>query len=290
MTRRLGRAGFGVVGFDLNSEAREAARGAGAAVVDTLDGLPGRLSAPRTIWIMLPAGDAIDGTISSLAPLLGVGDVVVDGGNSDYRDTLRRAALLEERRIHYVDVGTSGGVHGEAEGFCLMVGGNESVVQRLTPYLETLAPGPERGWGHVGPSGAGHFVKMVHNGIEYGMMQAYAEGLAILEAREDFALDLEQVTRIWTSGSVVRSWLLGLIVKALEESGDLSSIAPIVADTGMGRWTVREAIDLNVAAPVITAALLQRIRSRDDSLFGERLLSAMRQQFGGHAVTSASDS
>jgi 6-phosphogluconate dehydrogenase len=217
-------------------------------------------------------------------PLLAAGDIIIDGGNSNYKDTLRRARLVAERQIHYVDCGTSGGVWGLSEGYSMMVGGEESVVERLRPIFETLAPAPDQGWGRVGPTGSGHFTKMVHNGIEYGLMQAYAEGFSIMRHKAEFALDLHQVAEIWRYGSVVRSWLLELTSAALEKNPKLDGIAPYVADSGEGRWTVAEAIDLDVPAPVITLSLLERLRSRDADSFSDKLLSAMRNQFGGHEI------
>jgi 6-phosphogluconate dehydrogenase len=233
---------------------------------------------------MVPAGDVTERTIASLIPLLAAGDTVIDGGNSNYRDTLRRAQLLGGKSIHYVDAGTSGGIWGLEEGYAIMVGGAAPVVERLRPIFETLAPAPDRGWGHVGPVGSGHFAKMIHNGIEYGMMQAYAEGFSIMAHKREFALDLHQVAEIWRYGSVVRSWLLDLTSAALAENPTLDGIAPFVADSGEGRWTVSEAIDLDVAAPVITLALLERLRSRDADSFTDKLLAALRNQFGGHPI------
>jgi 6-phosphogluconate dehydrogenase len=284
MAARLLRGGHTVVAYDPDPAAVEAARSAGAEAVDTLEALAAQLEAPRVAWIMVPAGEPTGETIASLAARMDPGDVLVDGGNSNYRDTRRRAAALADRGVHLVDVGTSGGVWGLTEGYSLMVGGPAEAVDRLRPVLETLAPAPDRGWGHVGPSGAGHFTKMIHNGIEYGLMQAYAEGFAILRAREDLELDLAQVAEIWRHGSVVRSWLLDLTADALRGNQRLEGIAPYVEDSGEGRWTVAEAIDLDVPAPIITHALLQRLRSRDAESYGDRLVAALRQQFGGHAV------
>jgi 6-phosphogluconate dehydrogenase len=284
MAARLLRGGHAVVAYDPDPAAVEAARSAGAEAADSLEVLVGRLDAPRAAWIMVPAGEPTGETIASLAALMDAGDVLVDGGNSNYRETRHRAAALADRGVHLVDVGTSGGVWGLTEGYSLMVGGLAEAVGRLRPVLETLAPAADRGWGHVGPSGAGHFTKMIHNGIEYGLMQAYAEGFAILRAREDMELDLAQVAEIWRHGSVVRSWLLDLTADALRGDQGLEGIAPYVEDSGEGRWTVAEAIDLDVPAPIITHALLQRLRSRDAESYGDRLVAALRQQFGGHAV------
>jgi 6-phosphogluconate dehydrogenase len=233
---------------------------------------------------MVPAGAVTDSTIDALTPLLAAGDSIIDGGNSNYRDTQRRAAAAAKRRINYVDSGTSGGVWGLAEGYSLMIGGDKAVVDRLRPIFETLAPTPDRGWGHVGAVGSGHYSKMIHNGIEYGLMQAYAEGFSILQHKREFELDLHQVAEIWRYGSVVRSWLLDLTANALEKNPTLQGIAPYVADSGEGRWTVAEAIELGVPAVAITASLLERLRSRDTDSFVDKLLAAMRNQFGGHEI------
>ena len=284
MTARLIRGGHEVVAFDRSADAVRAAAGGGAAAAASLDDLVARLVPPRAVWVMVPSGAPTEATVDALAAALGRGDVVVDGGNSNYKDSVRRAASLAARGLHFVDCGTSGGVWGLAEGYSMMVGGEAEAVERLRPILETLAPGRERGWGHVGPSGSGHFVKMVHNGIEYGLMQAYAEGFSILAHKEQMGLDLAQVAEIWRHGSVVRSWLLDLAARALAENPAMEGIAPFVPDSGEGRWTVAEAIDLDVPAPVITLALVQRLRSRDAESYADRLLSALRNQFGGHAV------
>ncbi len=284
MAERLVRAGHRVVGFDPDADAREAAAGKGIEATDSLQALVGSLRTPRALWMMVPAGDIVDATIVDLRERLERDDVLLDGGNSNYKDTVRRSEQLAEQGLHYVDCGTSGGVWGLAEGYSLMIGGEESVVERLRPIFEALAPAKDRGWGRVGTSGAGHFTKMVHNGIEYGLMQAYAEGFAILQQKTEFALDLHQVAEVWRFGSVVRSWLLDLTANALEENPSLEGIAPYVQDSGEGRWTVAEAIDLDVSAPVITLALLERLRSREDDSFADKLLAAMRNQFGGHAI------
>ncbi len=230
------------------------------------------------------SGDATDSTVTALLPLLTAGDTVIDGGNSNYKDTQRRSRLFVDRRLNYVDCGTSGGIWGLAEGYSMMIGGDESPVERLRPIFETLAPAPTRGWGRVGPSGAGHFTKMIHNGIEYGLMQAYAEGFSIMQHKTELALDLHQVAEIWRAGSVVRSWLLDLTSNALKTNPSLDGIAPFVSDSGEGRWTVAEAIDLDVPAPAITLALLARLASRDSDSFAAKMLSAMRNQFGGHDI------
>jgi 6-phosphogluconate dehydrogenase len=239
---------------------------------------------------MVPAGAPTDATVEALAALLAPGDVIVDGGNSNYQDTVHRARACAARGLHLVDAGTSGGIWGLEEGYALMIGGADEAVARLRPVFETLAPAADRGWAHVGPPGAGHFVKMVHNGIEYGMMQAYAEGFAILRHKPGFgdtahSLDLSQIAEVWRHGSVVRSWLLDLTARALAENPAMDGIAPFVSDSGEGRWAVAEAIALDVPAPVITHSLIARLRSRDAEGYGDRLLAAMRHQFGGHAIT-----
>ena len=284
MAARLVERGHRVVGHDRSAEAMQAAGADGVESAASLDALIAALSAPRAVWMMVPAGAPVDQTIDALTPLLAPGDVVIDGGNSWYRDSVRRAEALEARGLRFVDAGVSGGIWGRAEGYSIMAGGSKEAIAQVTPALEALAPARDKGWGHVGPAGAGHFVKMVHNGIEYGMMQAYAEGFAIMQAKEPFGIDLAQVAGIWQHGSVVRSWLLDLAANALEQDATLETIAPWVNDSGEGRWTVQEAIDLNTPAPVITHALIARLESRDESRFGYRLLAALRQQFGGHAI------
>jgi 6-phosphogluconate dehydrogenase len=290
MTERLLRAGHRVVAYDLNAETIARVTGKGAVGVDSPKALVDELTGPRTVWLMVPAGKPVDATIDVLTPFMDVGDAIVDGGNSNYRDTLRRADELSQRRMYMVDAGTSGGVWGLEEGYSLMLGGPPEVVERLRPIFEALAPAADKGWGHVGPNGAGHFVKMVHNGIEYGLMQAYAEGFSILKHKEEFGLDLHQIAELWRHGSVVRSWLLDLTARALEEDQQLTEIAPYVSDSGEGRWTVFESIDLDVPAPVIAHALIQRLRSRDEESYADRLLAALRNQFGGHAVKREDES
>jgi 6-phosphogluconate dehydrogenase len=287
MAERLLRGGHRVVGFDPNAQARASLEAKGAASAGSLEELVAQLPAPRTLWLMVPAGAITDQTIEKLLPLLAPGDAIVDGGNSNYKDTQRRAAQAAARKIDYVDSGTSGGIWGLAEGYSLMIGGDKAAVERLTPIFQTLAPAKDSGWGHVGPVGSGHYTKMIHNGIEYGLMQAYAEGFAILQHKTEFALDLHQVAEIWRNGSVVRSWLLDLTADALAKNPQMSGIAPHVDDSGEGRWTVAEAIDLNVPAPVITASLLERLRSRDDDSYADKLLAALRNEFGGHAIKKA---
>ena len=284
MAQRLMNGGHELAVFDPNPEPRRALAGKGAKHADSVSALVAALPAPRILWLMIPAGEATDAALAGLSPMLARGDTVVDGGNSNYKDTQRRAKAFAERGIHYVDCGTSGGIWGLDGGYSLMIGGDEAAVERLRPIFETLAPGKDKGWGRVGPSGAGHFTKMIHNGIEYGLMQAYAEGFSILQHKRDLDLDLHQVAEIWRHGSVVRSWLLDLTAAALKENPSMSGISPHVSDSGEGRWTVQEAMDLDVPAPVITLSLLQRLRSRDTESYADRLLAAMRSQFGGHAI------
>jgi 6-phosphogluconate dehydrogenase len=284
MVERLVRGGHRAVGYDSDPAAVAKVVAVGGGGANSLADLASKLKAPRTIWIMVPNGPPVDQTISNLLPHLAQGDLLVDGGNSNYKESMRRAAELKTKGFLFMDAGTSGGVWGLKEGYSLMVGGEKEAVARLTPALETLAPAKDKGWGHVGPAGAGHFVKMVHNGIEYGMMQSFAEGFSVLQHKKDFALDLHQVAEIWRVGSVVRSWLLDLTSLALQENPNLDGLAPYVSDSGEGRWTVAEAIDLDVPAPVITLSLLQRLTSRDTDSFSDKLLAAMRQKFGGHAV------
>ena len=287
MVRRLMKGGHQCVVFDLNSDNVNRLSGEGAQGAKSLDDLIGKLAKPAAVWVMVPAGSPTEDTVMALAQRMAPGDVIIDGGNSYFKDDIRRAKALKGKGIRYVDVGTSGGIWGLKEGYAMMVGGEKATVERLRPLFETLAPAKDKGWGHVGPSGAGHFVKMVHNGIEYGMMQAYAEGFAILKEKKEFALDMHQVAEIWRTGSVVRSWLLDLLSIALKENAEMAGIAPYVSDSGEGRWTVAEAIDLDVPAPVITLSLLQRLTSRDTDSYADKLLAAMRNQFGGHAIKTA---
>jgi 6-phosphogluconate dehydrogenase len=284
MTERLLGAGHRVVSYDRSWQAVESVVRKGAAGADSLKAMAAALKPPRAVWLMVPAGDPVEQTIQALVPELKSGDAIVDGGNSYYKDTLRRSEALREAGLDYIDVGTSGGIWGLKEGYSLMVGGDEEVVERLKPIFQSLAPAPDKGWGRVGPCGAGHFVKMVHNGIEYGLMQAFAEGFALMEAKTDFKLDLDQIAEIWRHGSVVRSWLLDLIAAGLAENPGLRGIKPHVEDSGEGRWTVNEAVDLEIAAPIITLSLLQRFRSRDTDSFADKLLAMMRHEFGGHAL------
>ena len=285
MARRLLQGGHRVVGMNRSFEVTQNLASETRLIpARTLEEVVDALESPRVMWVMVPSGDPTEAVVQALANLLSPGDTIIDGGNTFYKDDIRRSDLVHEKDIHYVDVGTSGGVWGLTEGYSMMIGGEDEIVSRLTPIFETLAPGPDQGWGHVGPVGAGHFVKMVHNGIEYGLMQAYAEGFELMEHKQDMDLDLHQIAEIWRYGSVVRSWLLDLTAAALQENPNLDGIAAYVPDSGEGRWTVAEAIDLNCSIPVITMALQRRFRSREDSPFGDKLLSAMRNQFGGHAV------
>ncbi|MDA0336938.1 MAG: decarboxylating 6-phosphogluconate dehydrogenase [bacterium] len=284
MTTRLIQGGHDLIVFDRSADAVHAAANGGATGAGSLIDLVKRLAAPRAVWVMVPSGAPTEDTVKELAGVLSPGDTVIDGGNSNYKDTVRRGRELSAAGLHFVDSGTSGGVWGLKEGYSLMIGGDVDAVERLRPIFATLAPGAERGWGHVGPTGSGHFTKMIHNGIEYGMMQAFAEGFAILKKKTEFGLDLHQVAEIWQHGSVVRSWLLDLTAEALKEDQDLKDIAPFVSDSGEGRWTVAEAIELDVPAPIITHSLLARLRSRDEVGYADRMLSAMRNQFGGHAI------
>jgi 6-phosphogluconate dehydrogenase len=287
MTERLVRGGHRVVGFDRDAAAvaRVTAKGAGGS--DSIEKMIAQLKAPRAIWLMVPSGAPVDQTIDLIAPHLAPGDTIIDGGNSYYKDTMRRAAAVVGKGFTFVDCGTSGGVWGLTEGYSMMVGGDADVVKRLSPIFQTLAPAPDRGWGRVGPAGSGHFVKMVHNGIEYGIMQAYAEGFDLLRHKEDFKLDLLQVSKIWQVGSVIRSWLLDLTVDALGKNPTLGGIGAYVTDSGEGRWTVIEGVELGVPLPVISSALDVRLRSQDPEPFGNKMLAIMRNEFGGHAVHAA---
>jgi len=286
MTERLLKGGHQVLVFDPREEAIAEAAKRGAGPSESLADLVHQLDPPRVVWVMVPSGDPTETTIFSLADVLKNGDVVIDGGNSNYRETVRRATALGDREIHMLDAGTSGGVWGLTEGYSLMVGGDPDVYSSVESIFATLAPGPMTGFGRVGPSGAGHYVKMVHNGIEYGLMQAFAEGFELLKAKKEFDLDLKGIGEIWQHGSVVRSWLLDLAVNALAEDSDLSSIRGFVDDSGEGRWMVQEAIDLGVPADVITTSLFRRFRSRQEDSFSDRMLAALRQEFGGHSVMS----
>ncbi len=284
MAQRLLGGGHRVVTYDASSQAVAASQTRGAEGAAALEELVARLSPPRPVWLMLPQGQPTEDTIDRLTPLLAAGDVVLDGGNANYKDSMRRAGKLADRGLDFMDVGTSGGIQGLAEGYSLMIGGKVEVFRRLEPIFQTLAPGPDQGYSHVGPVGAGHFVKMVHNGVEYALMQAYAEGFELMAAKEEFDLDLPRIANTWRHGSVLRSWLLDLVASALEEDPGLSALEAYVEDSGEGRWTVQESVDLAVPAPVITLALQQRFRSRQAQPFGAKLLAALRHQFGGHPV------
>jgi len=284
MVTRLTRGGHEIVAFDRSAEAVSRATQSGGRGVPSLESLVGALSAPRAVWVMVPAGAPTESTIDALGGLLSRGDVVIDGGNTNYHDDIRRADALRPKGIHYIDAGTSGGIWGLQEGYCLMVGGDADVCKRLEPVFVTLAP--KDGYLRVGETGAGHYVKMVHNGIEYGLMQAYAEGFELMH-ESTFKLDLAGISALWNHGSVVRSWLLELTARALSEDPDLSSLRGYVEDSGEGRWTVEEGISRSVPMPALTAALFTRFRSRQDNPFADRLLAALRNQFGGHAVKKA---
>jgi 6-phosphogluconate dehydrogenase len=291
MLRRLARSGIQVIGYDASAAAGAALSGEPRVqVAPTLAGAVAALTAPRAVWIMLPAGEITDGTMRSLAALLSPGDVIIDGGNADYRDTLKQAALLAARGLHFIDAGVSGGVWGLENGYGLMFGGPEKAVEPLLPIFRALAPAPDRGWVHCGPTGSGHYAKMVHNGIEYGLMQAYAEGLALLHAKPEFGFDVAAVTEAWRSGTVIRSWLLDLAADALRREAALGEVSPVVADSGEGRWSVREALDLGVPLPVITAALNARLASQGRADYTSRLLALLRHAFGGHALAAPAGS
>jgi len=289
MAERLLKGGHKVVGYDRDSHAVKKIADQGNVGANSLDDLVAKLSAfggkaPKIVWLMVPAGKPVDDTIGTLIARLKSGDIIIDGGNSYYRDSIRRAKELEMHGIKMVDAGVSGGIWGLKEGYSIMVGGEKKVIDYLKPVFETLAPAKDKGWGHVGPNGAGHFVKMVHNGIEYGLMQAYAEGFNLMKRKTEFNLDLHQVAEIWRYGSVVRSWLLDLTASALKDDQNLTKVAPYVADSGEGRWTTLEAIELGVSLPIIAQSLYERFASQDKEEFGNRLLAMMRHEFGGHAV------
>ena len=289
MARRLILGGHRVVAYDLNAEAVAASAEYGAEGADSLSALVSMLAPPRAVWLMLPHGPVTEDTISAVSPLLSPGDAILDGGNANYKDSMRRGKELAAQGIDFIDVGTSGGVWGLTTGFCLMVGGPSGAVKRLEPAFRALAPSETTGYSHVGPSGAGHFVKMVHNAVEYALMEAYAEGFELLSAKEEFDLDLAAIAETWRHGAVVRSWLLDLAAAALKEDPRLESLQAHVEDSGEGRWTVQESVDLAVPIPAITAALQQRFRSRQEGPLAPKLLAALRQQFGGHAVRRVED-
>jgi len=288
MARRLRRAGLPLAVYNRNAEvARDLATETGAHATDSLEALVDALAMPRIVWLMLPAGDVTGRHVDAVAEMCRRGDVVVDGANSYYKDSMQRAAALEARGIRFVDAGVSGGVWGLDNGYAMMVGGEAEAVAAVRPAIEALAPAPDRGWVHCGPAGSGHFVKMVHNGIEYGMMQAMAEGFALMRARDDFALDLAAIAETWRHGSVVRSWLLDLTAEFLAADQALDAVQPYVADSGEGRWTALEAVEQGVPAPVMSLALMMRFASQGRDDYGARLLAMMRKGFGGHAVKKA---
>ena len=290
MTERLVRGGHRIVGYDRDAAVVQKVSEKGIVGAGSLEKLIGELKAPRAVWLMVPAGKPVDDTIELLLPHLAPGDTIIDGGNSYYKDSVRRAAALKPKNINFVDCGTSGGVWGLTEGYSMMVGGDADVVKRLSPIFETLAPGKDKGWGRVGPAGAGHYVKMVHNGIEYAIMQAYAEGFDLFRHKTEFGLDLLQIGKIWQYGSVIRSWLLDLTVDALAHNPTLEGIGAYVTDSGEGRWTAMEGIEHGVPMPALTAALDMRFRSQDPEPFANKLLAMMRHEFGGHAVKAADKS
>jgi 6-phosphogluconate dehydrogenase len=285
MTERLLRGGHEVVAFDRDPKVIDeyAARGATAAADHAA--MVAKLETPRIVWIMVPAGQPVDDTIAAVLPGLSTGDIIIDGGNSNFHDTLRRSKDLQSQGIEFIDCGTSGGIWGLEKGYCLMIGASESAFSTCEPIFKTLAP--DDGYARMGPTGSGHYVKMIHNGIEYGVLQAYAEGYEILHASKDFDLDLHRIAAVWNHGSVVRSWINELAERAFAKDTDLAALKGFVADSGEGRWTVQEAIDLDVPAPVITLSLLARLRSRQDDSFSAKVIAALRNEFGGHAVKKA---
>jgi 6-phosphogluconate dehydrogenase len=285
MTERLLRGGHKVVVFDRGADKVQHYSGLGAEGASDAASLVAKLESPRIVWIMVPAGKPVDDTIATLLPGLSSGDVIIDGGNSNFHDTMRRGEQLRAEGIELVDSGTSGGIWGLENGYCLMIGASDGAFRLCEPIFRTLAP-PD-GYAHVGKTGAGHYVKMIHNGVEYGMLQAYAEGYEILHASKDFEIDLHRVASVWNRGSVVRSWINELAERAFEKDSDLAALKGFVADSGEGRWTVQEAIDLDVPAPVITLSLLMRLRSRQDDSFSAKVIAALRNEFGGHAVQKA---
>jgi 6-phosphogluconate dehydrogenase len=289
MATRLMQNGHQVAAYDVNESTLKAAEAAGALGARTVAALVQALTPPRSIWIMVPAGDPTEQLIGTLTPLLQAGDTLIDGGNSNYKDSIRRADQLAPHGLSFLDVGTSGGIWGLTEGYCLMIGGEDAIVAQHRSIFETLAPAPDRGWGHVGPHGAGHYAKMVHNGIEYGLMQAYAEGFEILHSKSELIRDVAQVAEMWQYGSVVRSWLLELTAAALHADSKMAGVRGYVPDSGEGRWTIADAIDLDVPTPVITLSLIMRLASRQEDSYAAKLLAVMRQRFGGHGLALHSD-
>jgi 6-phosphogluconate dehydrogenase len=285
MVRRLRQGGHEVVGYSLEAQAvKQLVDACGMQAASTLVEVVGQLPAPRVVWLMLPAGEVTEYTLNQLKGMLSPGDTVIEGGNSYYKDSQRRAAAMRDIGVGYVDAGTSGGIWGLENGYALMVGGEKDVVARVEPIIKTLAPAPDKGWLHCGPSGSGHFTKMIHNGIEYGMMQAYAEGFALLKGKEGFDLDIAAISEMWRHGSVVRSWLLDLTAEFLAADQELASIDPFVTDSGEGRWTVLESVEQGVPTPVMTMALMRRFASQGKGDYPNKLLAMMRKGFGGHAV------
>ena len=285
MARRLRRAGIEVVGYNLETEVTaQLAQECGVIEASSLEDVVAKLAAPRVVWLMLPAGEATDSTIVRLEQLLAPGDVLIEGGNSNYHESEKNAARLKQKGIYFVDVGASGGIWGLQNGYGLMMGGEDAAIKIIEPIIKVLAPAPDQGWLHCGPSGSGHFTKMIHNGIEYGMMQAYAEGFALMRGKTEFNLDLAAIAEMWRHGSVIRSWLLDLTTEFLQKDQTLEEIEPFAADSGEGRWTVSESITQGVPAPVISLALMMRFASQGKDNFGNKMLSMMRKGFGGHAV------
>jgi 6-phosphogluconate dehydrogenase len=281
---RLQAGGHRVVAYDCDPDTRNHAADNGLQTTDTVEHLAGQLTRPRVIWVMVPSGNPTEATISALIDALDEDDIVVDGGNSHYKESMRRGAELHRHGMQMLDAGVSGGVWGLTDGFCLMVGGDDDAIAKVEPAFRTLAPSSKKGYSHVGPLGSGHFVKMIHNGIEYGLMQAYAEGFELMKAKELFQLDMAEVAELWKHGSVIRSWLLDLTADTLAQDNDLDGIQPWVEDSGEGRWAVEESIELAVPIPVISMALQARFRSRQSNAFGFKMLAAMRNRFGGHAL------
>ncbi len=282
MVRRLLQRGHQVVAYDRDARAMDAIKQAGAGTAGTIEALAAALPAPRVVWIMVPAGEITEEVISGLSAVLEKNDIIIDGGNSHYKDSVARGRELRTRGIHFIDAGVSGGIWGLREGYCIMAGGDKEICRHAEPLFTTLAQ--KDGYAYMGPSGAGHFVKMVHNGIEYAMLQAYAEGFELLQAKKDYGLDLGSIARLWNHGSVVRSWLLELAERAFAEDPRLETIKGYVQDSGEGRWTVEEAMDLNVPAPAIALSLFRRFASRQEESFGAKVIAALRREFGGHAV------
>jgi 6-phosphogluconate dehydrogenase len=282
MVERLLRDGHEIIAYARREESRAPAKEKGAMTASSLEDLVKQLEAPRVIWVMVPSGEATENTVDTLSKILEKGDIIVDGGNSNYKDSQRRAQMLEWKGIEYVDCGTSGGIWGLKIGYCLMIGGKPGPVKKLEPIFRTLAP--EKGFLHVGPHGSGHFVKMIHNGIEYGMLEAYAEGFELLRSKQEFGLDLQKISNLWNHGSVVRSWLLELTEEAFAKDPQLEKIEGYVEDSGEGRWTVQESIEQNVPAPALTIALMRRFRSRQEESFASKYIAALRNEFGGHNI------